>query len=91
LHFPHQVDKEGLEPWKVKHLLMWGTDQPNVIVDVTDSLEIKIEALFKHESQVGGLATNTDVATRLRTRATESAEGFDFKFAERFRRITARQ
>ncbi|MDA0677450.1 MAG: PIG-L family deacetylase [Chloroflexi bacterium] len=90
LHFPHQVDKEGLEPWKVKHLFMWGTDQPNVVVDITDSLETKIEALFKHESQVGGLATNTDVATRLRTRATESAEGFEFTYAERFRRITAR-
>ncbi len=91
LHFPDQVEKEGLEPWKVKHLFMWGTDQPNVIVDVSDTLETKVEALFKHESQVGGLATNTDAASRLRNRAREAAEGFDFEFAERFRRLTARQ
>lgn len=90
LHFPDQIDKEGLEPWKVKHLFMWGTDQPNVIVDVSDTLETKIEALFKHESQVGGLATNVDAAERMRNRAKESAEGFDFQYAERFRRLTAR-
>lgn len=91
LHFPKQITDEGLEPWKVKHLCMWGTDQPNVIVDISDSLETKVEALFKHESQVGGLATNTDAATRMRTRAADSAAGYDFKYAETFRRITARQ
>lgn len=91
LHFPDQILKEGLEPWKVKDLFMWGTDQPNVIVDVTLSLETKVEALFKHASQVGGLATNTDVATRLRTRATEAASGYGFEYAETFRRITARR
>ncbi len=90
LHFPDQVEQEGLEPWKVKHLFMWGTDQPNVIVDVSSTLETKIEALFKHESQVGGLATNVDAAERMRNRARESSEGFDFEYAERFRRITAR-
>ncbi len=90
LHFPDQIEKEGLQPWKVKHLLMWGTDQPNVIIDVSDTLETKIEALFKHESQVGGLATNVDVATRLKKRASDAADGFNFDYAERFRRITAR-
>lgn len=91
LHFPDQIEKEGLETWKVKDLFMWGTDQPNVIVDVTRSLETKVEALFKHESQVGGLATNTDAATRMRTRANDAASGYDFKYAETFRRLTARR
>lgn len=90
LHFPDQVNNEGLEPWKVKHLFFWGSNEPNVIVDVTDTLEKKVEALFKHESQVGGLATNVDAASRLRNRAKEAAEGFEFEYAERFRRITAR-
>ncbi|MDA1297028.1 MAG: PIG-L family deacetylase [Chloroflexi bacterium] len=91
LHFPDQITAEGLETWKVKHLFMWGTDQPDVIVDVTDSLEIKVEALFKHESQIGGLATNTDAATRLRTRAKDAAAGYEFEYAETFRRLTARR
>lgn len=90
LHFPDHIEKQGLEPWKVKHLFMWGTDQPNVIVDVSETLETKVDALFKHESQVGGLATNVDAASRLRNRAREAAEGFDFEYAERFRRLTAR-
>ncbi len=91
LHFPHHVDEEGLEPWKVKHLFMWGSNEPNVIVDVSSTIESKVEALFKHESQVGGLATNVDAASRLRNRAEEAAEGFGFQHAERFRRITARR
>lgn len=91
LHFPHQVEKEGLEPWKVQHLFMWGSDSPNVVVDVSETLEVKVQALFKHESQVGGLATNVDAATRLRERAKDAAEGFEFEAAERFRRLTARR
>ena len=90
LHFPHQVDDEGLEPWKVRYAMLWGTDQPNAIVDISDSLETKVEALFKHESQVGGLTTNVDAATRMRNRAQEVAVGYGFKYGESFRLLTAR-
>jgi LmbE family N-acetylglucosaminyl deacetylase len=91
LHFPEHIEKEGLEPWKVKDLFMWGSDQPNVIVDITDTLETKVQALFRHESQVGGLATNVGANTRLRSRAQEAAVGYGFKYGETFRRITARR
>lgn len=90
LHFPDQIEKEGLEPWKVRHLFMWGSDQPDIIVNVTDTLETKVEALFKHESQVGGLTTNVDVATRVKTRAQDVAVGYSFQYGEAFRRLTAR-
>lgn len=89
LHFPHHM-REGLEPWKVKHLMFWGSDKPNAIVDITKSLPLKINALMKHESQISGLTSSTDVETRLRNRAANIASGFNFMYGEVFRKLTAR-
>ena len=54
LHFPEHVTQEGLEPHKVRELWYWGVDEPDVIVDVTDSIDRQIAALVRHESQVPG-------------------------------------
>ena len=35
LHFPEHITRDGLEPHKVRELWYWGTDEPDVIVDVT--------------------------------------------------------
>ena len=55
LHFPEHVEQEGLEPHKVRELWYWGADQPDVIVDVTDSIDRQVAALIRHESQMPGL------------------------------------
>jgi LmbE family N-acetylglucosaminyl deacetylase len=89
LHFPeHLVD--GIEPYKVKHIFFWGTDQPNVIVDVSNSVDTKIEALSKHESQLPGLSFGSDMDLRMRGRHSDAAKGYGFKYGESFRRLTAR-
>jgi LmbE family N-acetylglucosaminyl deacetylase len=89
LHFPeHLVD--GIEPYKVKHLFFWGTDQSNVIVDVSDSVDTKIKALSKHESQLPGLSFGSDMELRMRSRHSDAATGYGFKYGESFRRLTAR-
>ena len=44
LHFPEHITRDGLEPHKVRELWYWGMDEPNVIVDVTDSIERQIAA-----------------------------------------------
>src|SRR5262249_45578988 len=54
LHFPEQITREGFEPHRVRELWYWGMDEPNVIVDVTDSIDRQIAALVRHESQVPG-------------------------------------
>ena len=91
LHFPEQLDEDGLEPFKVSELYFWGADNPGVIVDVSDTVETQIEALKKHESQVGGLATNSTVDTRIRERSSRIATGYSFRYGEAFRRLLARR
>ncbi len=89
LHFPeHLVD--GIKPHKVKHLFYWGTDRANIIVDVSDSVDTKINALAKHESQIPGLSFGSDMAQRMRSRHTDTAKGYGFEYGEAFRRLTAR-
>lgn len=89
LHFPEQLH-DGVEPHKVKHLFFWGTDNADVIVDVTESVDTKIAALAKHESQLPGLSFGSDMDLRLRARHTDAATGYGFTYGEAFRRLTAR-
>lgn len=89
LHFPEQL-MDGIEPHKVKYLFYWGTDQANVIVDVSNSVDTKINALAKHQSQIPGLSFGSDTDLRMRGRHADAAKGYGFEYGEAFRRLTAR-
>ena len=89
LHFPEQLNDE-IKPYKVNHLFFWGSDQPNIIVDVTDSIATKIEALAKHESQIPGLSFGSDIELNIRKKHMEEARNFNFEYGETFRMLTAR-
>ncbi|HET9494277.1 MAG TPA: PIG-L deacetylase family protein [Chloroflexia bacterium] len=86
LQFAEQT-REGLEPHKVKEIYLWGSDQPNVVVDISDTIEVKIEALKAHQSQVG---TSADLEDRIRMRAAQVAEPAGLRYGEAFRRIVMR-
>jgi LmbE family N-acetylglucosaminyl deacetylase len=43
----------GLEPHKVHRIYVHGAENTDTVVDVTDTLDLKIEALRKHVSQLG--------------------------------------
>jgi LmbE family N-acetylglucosaminyl deacetylase len=66
LNFPELATDEGLEPWKVRQVLLMGVEQPNLWVDVADTFEVGLEALRRHLSQIGD---RDDVETRVRERA----------------------
>jgi LmbE family N-acetylglucosaminyl deacetylase len=93
LHFAEHVTRDGLEPHKVRELWYWGMDEPNVIVDVSDSIEQQIAALIRHESQLPGfnVAAGETIGQRLRRHAAELAEGYGFQFGAAFRRLIARR
>jgi LmbE family N-acetylglucosaminyl deacetylase len=86
LQFPEQT-REGLEPHKVKEIYLWGSDQPNVLVDIGGAIDDKIDALKKHVSQVG---EPDQLEERIRARSAQSAEQYGVQFAEVFRRVVMR-
>jgi len=78
--------EQGLQPHKVKEVLLWGADEPNYRSNITDTFDIKIAALRCHKSQIGDRA-NPELEERLRQRHKMMAEGEDFELAEAFYRI----
>ena len=79
--------REGLEPHKVKEIYIFGTEHPNVLVDISSTIEDKIEALKLHVSQVG---TAEELPERIKTRSAQLAEPHGLAFAEGFRRVVMR-
>ena len=52
--FAHpELLEEGLEPFAVRELWLMAAPNPNRAVDITDTLDRKVAALRRHESQVG--------------------------------------
>jgi LmbE family N-acetylglucosaminyl deacetylase len=76
----------GLEPHKVREVLLWGTEDPNYCSDITATFDIKVAALHLHRSQIGDNLYPV-MEERLRQRAKELAEGEDFELAEVFHRV----
>jgi LmbE family N-acetylglucosaminyl deacetylase len=80
-----ELEAEGLEPFEVPNLYL-SMDEPDTFVDITDTLDIKLKALFAHESQLGPEVEErvTDRARKLGERAgCEFAEGFKaFRFVD---------
>ena len=78
--------KEGLQPHKVKEVLLWAAEEPNYFTDITGTFDIKIAALRCHKSQVGA-DVPFDVEEWVRERAETAAKGQKFKLAEAFYRL----
>lgn len=51
LVFP-ELRAEGFEPHKVKEVYVGGSNTPDVWIDVEDTIDLKVEALLAHESQI---------------------------------------
>jgi len=85
LGFPEHLDA-GLEPHKVKEVLLAGSEEPDYYIDVTGYIDAKMNALRKHKSQIGG-GNMRELRKRLRERMKEIAKDQEFELAEAFRRI----
>jgi LmbE family N-acetylglucosaminyl deacetylase len=80
LNFPELIS-EGLEPWKVRQLLVTGVERPNLFLDVSSTFEIGLKALFCHVSQIADPVATEE---RVRQRAAELGEPVGLELANAF-------
>jgi LmbE family N-acetylglucosaminyl deacetylase len=62
LIFPELLD-EGLTPHAVRQIFIHGSEHPDVFIDITETLPIKLAALREHHSQLGGRVDLTEMMT----------------------------
>jgi LmbE family N-acetylglucosaminyl deacetylase len=79
---------EGLTPHKVNYVYVSNPlQEPNYYVDTSETIDIKIEALRQHKSQMG----EWDPEEPIKNWNAETGKKVGFSFAERFLRITLRE
>lgn len=75
---------EGLVGHKVNYVFVSFGERVNHFVDITDTIDLKIEALQKHVSQLG----QWNPADMIRQWAADTGKKVGFAYAEGFYRIT---
>jgi LmbE family N-acetylglucosaminyl deacetylase len=83
LNFPELWRDEGLEPWKVRQVLLTGVEEPNLWIDVAETFETGLRAVLAHVSQV----TPGEVEERMRERARLVGEPQGIGLAQAFASI----
>jgi len=83
LYFFEQI-QEGLNPCRVRRVLLFASDQPDYWVDVERTFAQKIKALGRHKSQVSQWPNWEE---RFRKRAEDAALCRGLKLVEPFKRL----
>jgi len=82
-YFPELI-WEGLEPHMPREVWVSLSSQPNTVMDVTATWQVKLDALLRHRSQIGDAER---FIQRMRSRHTEDSTDEDPRFEEKFRVI----
>ncbi len=83
LYFPELLT-EGLEPHMPREVWISLAAQPNVVLDVTDTWPIKIEAILQHKSQIGDPEA---LIKRMKNFRTQDSTEESPRYEEKFRRL----
>jgi LmbE family N-acetylglucosaminyl deacetylase len=86
-YFPEHL-QAGLLPHKTAEIWFFNAEHPDLVIDITETIEDKINSLRAHVSQVGD---GSGAFPRVRDRAKEVAEGSDFEMAEAFKVVQMRR
>src|SRR5215204_4419136 len=79
-YFPHHLI-DGLMPHKTAEIWFFNAEQPDLIVDITETFDRKVDALRAHVSQVG---TEETVFERVRDRNRELAADQPFDLGDAY-------
>ena len=85
-HFPEHITEEGLEPHRVEQAFLWGSEDPNVFINIQKYLDIKVDSLGAHASQMS--STREERLERIKNNSGRHREKTGLEYAEGFRRIT---
>lgn len=82
MSFPELLPE--VEPHKVReiHLMQW--ENPHLVMDISDTMDLKLKALACHASQLGNFPS---VEKRVRERSAELGKSKGYAYAEAFDRI----
>jgi LmbE family N-acetylglucosaminyl deacetylase len=83
LSFPEQIE-QGLEPHRVRQIMVASSPTPDTWIDIGETIELKLDALRKHDSQHDG---RRDLPTLIRGWAERSGVEAGLQYAESFLRI----
>ncbi len=84
LSFPELYTEEKLKPHKVAHLLLVNLDRQNCLIDITQTFDMKLNALQLHESQMPDFVAVKNMVT---ARAQQLGEKAGCTYAEGFVRL----
>ena len=82
LAYPFMLE-DGLEPHKVKEVYLWGSDEPDVFIDVDGTFDKKVDALYCHVSQMS--TSREEGLKRLRDRFSKYGPKVNASSAEAFK------
>ncbi len=77
--------QEGLEPHKVREVYLWGAEEPDTFLDITDTFTTKLDALYCHASQMKRPRAEREANTR--AHYAEIGKKAGVELAEAFKRI----
>src|SRR5262249_9281205 len=72
------------EPHKVREVYLIQWEQPRVVIDITDTMELELDAMRCHASQIGDFKA---FETRMRNRAATLGQENGYSYAEGFDHI----
>ena len=72
------------EPHTVREVYLIQWEQPRLVIDITDTMDLKLEAIRCHVSQVGDFKA---IETRMRNRAATLGKEKGYSYAEGFDHI----
>ena len=93
-HVFEDLAEEGLKAHKPKRIYVSSWDSPNTWVNITETIDQKLEALMAHKSQMDeakGQNPEWEPEKMLRQWAAERGKGKEMEYAESFRVIILEQ
>lgn len=79
-----ELAKEGLQAHKVRKVYANTWDQAELYINITETIDIKVNALRAHKSQMG----DWDPESQIKEWASERAKGKEMAYAEGYRVVT---